>query len=67
MSRYWIITKETESFLPFRDIGNLLTFLYDHQKDVGRFRVLKNKNDSVVEVYLSHLLWKDFREALESS
>lgn len=67
MSRYWLISKQTESLLCFRTEGDLLIFLYNHQGEVARYRVLKNKNDHVVEVHLSHLKWSEFREVLERS
>jgi len=67
MSRYWLITKETESLLTFRTVIDLVIFLYDHQGQIHRFRILKNKEDQVVEVHLSHLPWSSFKETLEKS
>lgn len=67
MSRFWIITKETESLLTFKYLSDLVTFLYDHQDRMDRFRVVKNKDDHVVEVHLKHLPWSSFREVLERS
>lgn len=67
MSRYWLITRETETLLVFHDVQDLVIFLYDHQDNMERFRVLKNKDDYVVEVHLGHLKWPKFKEALENS
>lgn len=67
MSKYWLITVATESLLTFKDVHDLVIFLHDHQKDMKRFRVLKNKGDSVVEIHLGHLPWVEYRNILERS
>lgn len=67
MSEFWIITRETESLLTFRSITDIVIFLFDHQSRLDRYRILKNKGDSVVEVHLNHLKYEVFREVLERS
>lgn len=67
MSKYWLITCKTESLLTFKDLTDLVIFLHDHQHEIKKFRVLKNKEDDVVEVHLGHLQWPEFRNVLERS
>jgi hypothetical protein len=67
MSAYWLITRDTESLLTFRTTTDLLIFLHDHLDRLRKFRVLKNKEDQVVEVFLAHLPFGLFRDVLERS
>lgn len=67
MSRYWIITRETESLLTFNSVNDLVIFLFDHKHEMHRYRILKNKDVNTIEVHLSHLPWSSYREILDKS